>query len=448
MNKLLLKSLSIVVFLLFTFLIPSEILAAPRQETMTVDPPVVYSDTTSVSITITANWNRFELKGKQYRIKVYPETNPDIYVTVDTPAKNVNTLTVGDIPIREIYKRHSVTPREFGNRNWRVEVKSLASYANEGIIVVEENTVFKSYFFVHKQCQAANPNQGCPALAIYTENNMLQWKREIRMEIINAEADKWYAVWWIGKNSGLGFYKWNKKFNSGDLFTDPITGAPTGAINNAAVAIEDEGYFCMTKAQLTLNSSLGLDCTFKVPEKGLIKIQRDPIVAEDIPILSNSIGVPTQPPAKTDPSPYPQVPPPCIKYVEIDENGKETGRDVTANVLRPTDPASGNTPDALSPEVRYKCVEVDTAVGPIETSAVGIVKRLFAIVLSLSGGIAVILIITSGYMMMTSQGNAEKLQKAREILTSAIVGILFIIFSMVILNTIGVDILDIPGFNK
>ncbi len=49
---------------------------------------------------------------------------------------------------------------------------------------------------------------------------------------------------------------------------------------------------------------------------------------------------------------------------------------------------------------------------------------------------------------MASSGNPEKVQAAREQLTSAVVGLLFIIFSITILQVIGVDILHIPGLNK
>ena len=73
-------------------------------------------------------------------------------------------------------------------------------------------------------------------------------------------------------------------------------------------------------------------------------------------------------------------------------------------------------------------------------------QRLFGITLSISGGIALILIIISGYQLMVSGGNPDKVKGARERLTSAIVGLVFIIFSIVILQLIGVDILRIPGF--
>lgn len=91
----------------------------------------------------------------------------------------------------------------------------------------------------------------------------------------------------------------------------------------------------------------------------------------------------------------------------------------------------------------YQC---DTAIGPINTDPVQFLKTLFAVILSLSGGIALLLIIFSGYRLMTSQGNAEAIQGARDTIISAITGLLFIIFSLVIMQIIGIDILGIPQF--
>jgi len=48
--------------------------------------------------------------------------------------------------------------------------------------------------------------------------------------------------------------------------------------------------------------------------------------------------------------------------------------------------------------------------------------------------------------MMTSQGDQEKIKAARERITSAIIGFLFLVFSLVLLEIIGVNILRIPGF--
>jgi hypothetical protein len=101
-----------------------------------------------------------------------------------------------------------------------------------------------------------------------------------------------------------------------------------------------------------------------------------------------------------------------------------------------------------APPPAFKCTgtSCSTAVGDVPINVGGFVQKLFAVILGISGGIAVILIIISGYKFMASRGNPEQLQGAREQLTAAIVGLLFIILSLVILQIIGVNILKLPGF--
>jgi len=90
----------------------------------------------------------------------------------------------------------------------------------------------------------------------------------------------------------------------------------------------------------------------------------------------------------------------------------------------------------------------NTALGAILTSPAGFISSLFKLILGIAGMVAVGVIVYSGLLLLTSQGNQEKMQGAKETITAAIVGIIFIIFSMVILQTIGVDILGLPGIGK
>jgi hypothetical protein len=92
------------------------------------------------------------------------------------------------------------------------------------------------------------------------------------------------------------------------------------------------------------------------------------------------------------------------------------------------------------------CLFMNTDFGPIAIDPTLFIKSIFGIILSLSGGIALLLIIVSGYRMLISQGNPEALKGAREQLIAAIVGLLFIVFALVILQIIGYDILRIPSF--
>lgn len=128
----------------------------------------------------------------------------------------------------------------------------------------------------------------------------------------------------------------------------------------------------------------------------------------------------------------------CSDTFSVGATGENSSEPVVSSPCKEeTDPKTNKT--------KYVC---QTAFGPITTTPEGFIKAIFGVLLSLSGGIAVILIIISGYRLMTSQGNPEKLQAAREQLTSAIIGLVFIIFSLSILQIIGVDILKIPGFSR
>lgn len=75
-------------------------------------------------------------------------------------------------------------------------------------------------------------------------------------------------------------------------------------------------------------------------------------------------------------------------------------------------------------------------------------KTVFSWGIGLAGTVALLCIVYSAFTLETSQGNPEKLKKAQELLTSCIMGLLLIIFSMFILKLIGVNILQLPGFGK
>ena len=89
-----------------------------------------------------------------------------------------------------------------------------------------------------------------------------------------------------------------------------------------------------------------------------------------------------------------------------------------------------------------------SAVGCIRTSQEGIVTHFIRTGLGIAGGIALLMILAASFMLTTSQGEPKRAGEARELLTSAVIGLLFIIFSVTILQFIGVTILKIPGFGN
>lgn len=90
---------------------------------------------------------------------------------------------------------------------------------------------------------------------------------------------------------------------------------------------------------------------------------------------------------------------------------------------------------------------IRTAIGCIHTSPVGFIKDFLKFIIGISGGLAFLMMILGAFQMLTSAGNPETLQAGRERLTSAIIGLLFVIFSVLLLQIIGVGILNIPGFS-
>jgi len=63
--------------------------------------------------------------------------------------------------------------------------------------------------------------------------------------------------------------------------------------------------------------------------------------------------------------------------------------------------------------------------------------------MGLGGGVAFILIIFAGLMIMTSGGDPKKLAAGKELLTAAIAGLLLVITGVYLLRFIGVDILNL-----
>jgi hypothetical protein len=59
------------------------------------------------------------------------------------------------------------------------------------------------------------------------------------------------------------------------------------------------------------------------------------------------------------------------------------------------------------------------------------------------GGIAFVMMVYAGFMIMTAAGDPKKLTAGKELLTAAIAGLLFLVLGVFILRVIGVDIFGI-----
>lgn len=110
-------------------------------------------------------------------------------------------------------------------------------------------------------------------------------------------------------------------------------------------------------------------------------------------------------------------------------------------------------------EVCYACMQGEgefagvgegiwTAFGCVSTQAEQIIVFFTRISLGIAGIFALLQMVSASFMIATSAADVQKASKAKDTFTSAITGILFIIFSVSILQFIGVRVLQIPGLGQ
>lgn len=76
------------------------------------------------------------------------------------------------------------------------------------------------------------------------------------------------------------------------------------------------------------------------------------------------------------------------------------------------------------------------------------VNNILKYAMGVGGTVAFILIIAGAFQIILSAGSPDRVKAGKEMITSAIAGLLLIIFSVFILRLIGYDILKIPGFSE
>lgn len=89
---------------------------------------------------------------------------------------------------------------------------------------------------------------------------------------------------------------------------------------------------------------------------------------------------------------------------------------------------------------------VYTAIGCIKNSGAGVVTGVARFLLGTLGGIILIMILAASFKLTTSRGDPKSTESARSMIAAAISGAFLVLFSMMILQVIGVKILQLPGF--
>ena len=89
-----------------------------------------------------------------------------------------------------------------------------------------------------------------------------------------------------------------------------------------------------------------------------------------------------------------------------------------------------------------------TVLGCIPSNPGGFIQIILQTAVKIAGGIAFLSLLYGGFVLLTSGGDITKITRGKTIVTSSIVGLLMIIFSVFILRLVGYEILRIPGFGE
>lgn len=105
-------------------------------------------------------------------------------------------------------------------------------------------------------------------------------------------------------------------------------------------------------------------------------------------------------------------------------------------------PESGEVVSSEDPSAKG----IKTAIGCVPTNPIEFGRTLIRFSIGIGGGIALLMMIIASFQMITSAGNADRLKAGQERFKNAVIGLLFIIFSVLLMRLIGIDILGLGKF--
>jgi hypothetical protein len=91
--------------------------------------------------------------------------------------------------------------------------------------------------------------------------------------------------------------------------------------------------------------------------------------------------------------------------------------------------------------------EMMTDFGCMPNDPVGFVQKFYGIGLGFVAGLALLMLIYGGYVIMTSRGQPHRVNIGKSYIYYSIAGLLLAIFGFVFIQTVIVDILHVPGFS-
>jgi hypothetical protein len=123
------------------------------------------------------------------------------------------------------------------------------------------------------------------------------------------------------------------------------------------------------------------------------------------------------------------------------------------------DPRAGNTllvdPETNAPpkpaEGRHftilGCVKTQLNDFTQTGAASSLIQMLLNVIFATAGGVAILYIIYGSFLVMTSQGDPERLAYGKRVIVGSIVGLILVLTSIMLVNLVAKGILRLPGFS-
>lgn len=101
---------------------------------------------------------------------------------------------------------------------------------------------------------------------------------------------------------------------------------------------------------------------------------------------------------------------------------------------------------AIDPNGNCGDTAIDTALGCLSVETKGFTITLLQFLAGTAGAISLVIMLIATIQIMTGGDNAEQVKKGKELFTSAVTGLLFIIFSVTLLRIVAGDIIQLDYF--
>lgn len=108
-----------------------------------------------------------------------------------------------------------------------------------------------------------------------------------------------------------------------------------------------------------------------------------------------------------------------------------------------------NLPPVPQPGTHYTvfgCIKTNIGDFTQTGAASSLVQVLLNLIFTTAGGVAVLYIVYGAFLIITSQADPERLAYGRRVVMGSIIGLVFVLMSVLIVNLLANGILTLPGF--